>query len=156
MKWPTNVLWHSIAVEAFCDTFALAEDYAELNPVVRLLRTLARHHGGGPFYLSARKLAEVIGVGCPKTALQRMQVLAAMKLVELVETGQQKLGGKASLCAGSDLWIKNCTISLGCDSSSTQASMKSLNFEMTSPSSLSNTATRLRRLADRRTEESGT
>ena len=97
VRWPSGTLWRSIIEEAIGDTFTLAEEYSELNSTARILRALARHHRGGPFPLASRKLAEAIGVDCPKTALSRLRVLAAIGLVELVQPGERKRRGSAAV-----------------------------------------------------------
>jgi hypothetical protein len=97
VKWATGTLWRRITDEARKDSFTLGDEYAALNPTAKILRALARHHRGGAFRLASRKLAQVIGVGCPKTALAQMSVLEAMGHVALIEKGESKPGGKASV-----------------------------------------------------------
>jgi Bifunctional DNA primase/polymerase, N-terminal len=97
VQWPSGNLWHGITEAASNDTFTLGDDLSELDATARLLRALAHHHSGGPFHLSARKLAKAIGVKDPKSALANMRVLVALELVELVEKGESKPGGKASV-----------------------------------------------------------
>ncbi len=96
VQWPSGNLWQRITQAASNDTFTLGDQFSELDSTARILRALARHHHGGPFHLASRKLAKAVGVG-PKTALAHMRVLVALGFVELVEKGESKPGGKASV-----------------------------------------------------------
>jgi hypothetical protein len=97
VRWPKGTGWRRIAEEAECDAFTLGDELSGFDPAARLLRALARHNSGGPFPLSSRKLAEVFGVKCPKTALSRMIVFETMGYLEMVRKGKAKPGGDATL-----------------------------------------------------------
>ena len=97
VRWPKGTGWRRIVEEAERDAFTLGDELTAFDPAARLLRALARDNSGGPFPLSSRKLAEVFGVNCPKTALSRMIVFETMGYLEMVKKGEAKPGGDATL-----------------------------------------------------------